>query len=33
LEGALQRAFASGKPAIVDVMIDQRTLAPVVFKQ
>ncbi len=32
LEGALQRAFASGKPAIVDVMIDQRTLAPVVYK-
>ena len=33
LEDALHRAFASGKPAIVDVMIDQRTLAPVVFKQ
>ena len=33
LEGALTRAFASGKPAIVDVMIDQHTLAPVVFKQ
>lgn len=33
LEGAIQRAFASGKPAIVDVMIDQNTLAPVVFKQ
>jgi len=33
LEGAIQRAFASGKPAIVDVMIDQHTLAPVVFKQ
>ncbi len=32
LEGALQRSFASGKPAIVDVMIDQRTLAPVVFR-
>ena len=32
LEGALQRAFASGKPAIVDVMIDQETLAPVVYK-
>jgi acetolactate synthase I/II/III large subunit len=32
LEGALERAFASGKPAIVDVMIDQRTLAPVVYK-
>jgi thiamine pyrophosphate-dependent acetolactate synthase large subunit-like protein len=33
LEGAIRRAFASGKPAIVDVMIDQNTLAPVVFKQ
>ncbi|MDB5807898.1 MAG: hypothetical protein JWN94_20 [Betaproteobacteria bacterium] len=32
LEGAIQRAFASGKPAIVDVMIDQHTLAPVVYK-
>lgn len=32
LEGALQRAFASGKPAIVDVMIDQHTLAPVVYR-
>jgi thiamine pyrophosphate-dependent acetolactate synthase large subunit-like protein len=32
LEGALQRAFASGKPAVVDVMIDQHTLAPVVYK-
>jgi thiamine pyrophosphate-dependent acetolactate synthase large subunit-like protein len=32
LEGAIERAFASGKPAIVDVMIDQNTLAPVVFK-
>jgi len=32
LEGAIQRAFASGKPALVDVMIDQNTLAPVVFK-
>ena len=32
LEGALHRAFASGKPAIVDVMIDQETLAPVVYK-
>jgi len=32
LEGALQRAFDSGKPALVDVMIDQRTLAPVVYK-
>jgi thiamine pyrophosphate-dependent acetolactate synthase large subunit-like protein len=32
LEGALQRALASGKPAVVDVMIDQHTLAPVVYK-
>jgi thiamine pyrophosphate-dependent acetolactate synthase large subunit-like protein len=32
LEGAIERAFASGKPAIVDVMIDQNLLAPVVFK-
>ena len=32
LEGALQRAFASGKPAVIDVMIDQTTLAPVVYK-
>ena len=32
LEDALHRAFASGKPAIVDVMIDQHTLAPVVYK-
>ena len=32
LEDALHRAFDSGKPAIVDVMIDQRTLAPVVYK-
>jgi acetolactate synthase I/II/III large subunit len=32
LESALGRAFASGKPAIVDVMIDQKTLAPVVYK-
>ncbi len=31
LEGAIERALASGKPAIVDVMIDQNTLAPVVF--
>ena len=28
-----QRALASGKPALIDVMIDQNTLAPVVFKQ
>ncbi|MNC89349.1 Cyclohexane-1,2-dione hydrolase [compost metagenome] len=33
LEGAIRRALASGKPAIVDVMIDQNTLAPVVFRQ
>ncbi len=33
LEDALHRAFDSGKPALVDVMIDQRTLAPVVFRQ
>ena len=26
------KQFASGKPAIVDVMIDQHTLAPVVYK-
>ena len=32
LEGAIRRAFASGKPAIVDVMIDQHTLAPVVYR-
>ena len=32
LQGALERAFASGKPAVVDVMIDQQTLAPVVYK-
>jgi len=32
LEGALQRAFASGKPAVIDVMIDQHTLAPVVYR-
>lgn len=32
LEGALRRAFDSGKPAIIDVMIDQKTLAPVVYK-
>ena len=31
-KGALQRAFASGKPALVEVCIDQNTLAPVVFK-
>jgi thiamine pyrophosphate-dependent acetolactate synthase large subunit-like protein len=32
LEGALQRAFDSGKPAVIDVLIDQKTLAPVVYK-
>src|SRR5688572_800546 len=32
LEGAIQRALASGKPAVLDVLIDQNTLAPVVFK-
>ena len=32
LEGAIQRALDSGKPAIVDVLIDQNTLAPVVYK-
>ena len=32
LGGALERAFASGKPAVVDVLIDQKTLAPVVYK-
>ncbi|HET7157957.1 MAG TPA: thiamine pyrophosphate-binding protein [Burkholderiales bacterium] len=32
LEDALKRAFASGKPAIIDVLIDQHTLAPVVYK-
>ncbi|MBI3915914.1 MAG: thiamine pyrophosphate-binding protein [Betaproteobacteria bacterium] len=32
LEGALKRAFASSKPAVIDVLIDQKTLAPVVYK-
>ena len=32
LDDALQRAFASGKPAVIDVLIDQNTLAPVVYK-
>lgn len=32
LEGAIQRAFASGKPAIIDVIIDQNNLAPVVHR-
>lgn len=32
LKGAIERAFASGKPAVVDVMIDQKTLAPVIYR-
>jgi acetolactate synthase-1/2/3 large subunit len=32
LEGAIQRAFDSGKPAVIDVLIDQKTLAPVVYR-
>jgi thiamine pyrophosphate-dependent acetolactate synthase large subunit-like protein len=32
LEGALQRAVDSGKPAVIDVIIDKNTLAPVVYK-
>ncbi|MCC7079701.1 MAG: thiamine pyrophosphate-binding protein [Burkholderiales bacterium] len=32
LRVALERALASGKPALVEVQIDQNTLAPVVFK-
>jgi thiamine pyrophosphate-dependent acetolactate synthase large subunit-like protein len=32
LEGALRRALDSGKPAVLDVIIDQDTLAPVAFK-
>jgi acetolactate synthase-1/2/3 large subunit len=32
LEAALRRALASGKPAVVDVIIDRDTLAPVVHK-
>ncbi|MPZ42694.1 MAG: hypothetical protein GEV05_04665 [Betaproteobacteria bacterium] len=32
LKGALERALGSGKPALVEVAIDQNTLAPVVFK-
>ena len=32
LEGALKRALASGKPAVVDILIDQKSLAPVVFR-
>ena len=33
LEPALRRALDSGKPAVVDVLIDQETLAPVVHNQ
>jgi thiamine pyrophosphate-dependent acetolactate synthase large subunit-like protein len=29
---ALQRALASGRPAVVDVVIDKNFLAPVVYK-
>jgi thiamine pyrophosphate-dependent acetolactate synthase large subunit-like protein len=32
LKGALTRALGAGKPALVEVQIDQNTLAPVVFK-
>jgi thiamine pyrophosphate-dependent acetolactate synthase large subunit-like protein len=32
LEAALRRAVASNRPAVVDVMIDKETLAPVLFK-
>jgi acetolactate synthase I/II/III large subunit len=32
LEDALGRSLAAGRPAVVDVMIDQNTLAPVVYK-
>jgi acetolactate synthase-1/2/3 large subunit len=32
LEGAIQRALDSGKPAVIDVIIDKNTLAPVVYK-
>jgi thiamine pyrophosphate-dependent acetolactate synthase large subunit-like protein len=32
LEGALRRALGSNQPAVVDVIIDQETLAPVLFK-
>ena len=32
LEPALRRALDSGKPAVLDVLIDKETLAPVVFK-
>jgi len=32
LEGALRRALDSNRPAVVDVIIDQETLAPVLYK-
>jgi thiamine pyrophosphate-dependent acetolactate synthase large subunit-like protein len=32
LEPALRRALDSGKPAVIDVIIDKETLAPVVYK-
>jgi thiamine pyrophosphate-dependent acetolactate synthase large subunit-like protein len=32
LKGALERALGAGKPALVEVRIDQNTLAPVVYK-
>jgi len=32
LKPALQRALDSGKPALVEVVIDQNTLAPVIYK-
>ena len=32
LKPALERALACGKPALVEVQIDQNTLAPVIFK-
>ena len=33
LQPAIKRALASGLPAVVDVVIDQNTLAPVVYKK
>lgn len=32
LEGALHRALASNRPSVVDVLIDQETLAPVLYR-
>lgn len=32
LEAAIGRGFASGKPAVIDVIIDRNTLAPVVYR-